>query len=106
VKEAIRGAAAGEPAESPRVATPARPGQAAPTPESLVIQRGFEGLDTQAAPAAPAATARARPATAVASEPAPIVIERSLVLPVSAADLAKGSRKIRLVLDLDLRPEA
>ncbi len=129
VKEAIQSTGSGVHAPIPARPAPAAPRPAAPpvtaaSSDSLVIQRGFDGVQTGAAarsapsgvksPAAapaPAAPAPATPAPAPAAvapgaAAAPIVIERSLVIPVSAGDLAKGARKIRLVLDLDLRPEA
>ena len=112
----------------PREAVPAPP-PATPAPaaamarESLIIERGFTAsAPPKAAPAIPPRPAAPAPAPVApapapaaappratpvaAAEAAPIVIERSLVLPVSAADLARGTRKIRLVLDLELRPEA
>ena len=96
VKEAIRGASG------------ITPGAAPPSPkDSLVIQRGAEGM-TPAGPGAPAAAVPA-PATSAATATVPrsdevLVVERSLVLPVSMSDLANGSRKVRLVLDLEIRP--
>lgn len=66
--------------------------------ESLVIQRGFEGIDTSR----PAA--RVAAPTAPAPAGAPLTIERSITIPISMADLA-ARRKIRLVLDVTVDPQ-
>ncbi len=102
------------------------PPRRTPSPEhdSLVIQRGFDGLDTsRPAPARPAAVPppppprtaapsagpAAHPAHAVhtastAVAPSPLVIERSLTISVPASDLA-SRRPIRLVLDVTVEPQ-
>ena len=102
------------------------PGRRAPSPEndSLVIQRGFDGLDPSARPAAAAshahvaaphapapkaghgvAVAPPQPAAPPHAAAAPLVVERSLTIPVSASDVATR-RRIRLVLDITLDPQA
>jgi signal recognition particle receptor subunit beta len=84
-------------------------------PDSLVIQRGFDGLEPRPSPpraAPPVAHPAAAPAVAVAprmvapspSVP-PLVVERSIAVPLSAADVA-GRRRIRIVLDITLDPQS
>jgi hypothetical protein len=56
-------------------------------------------------PAAGAAAAAHSVGTIAAREPAPLVLQRQIVVPVSASELA-GGRKIRLVLDITIDPTA
>lgn len=84
---------------------------APPESDSLVIQRGFDGLESQTAPPRPAPGLAVAPAVALASAPsgapakaagsAPLVIEKSVTIPLAAAD-ASGKRRIRLILDITL----
>ena len=95
VREAIH-AAAPAPAPSARTAS-----AIIPSGDNLIIQRGFDGLDT----ARPATARLAAPLAAPpAGASAPLQVERSITIPVSSADLA-GRRKIRLVLDVTLDPQ-
>jgi hypothetical protein len=65
--------------------------------ENLVIQRGFEGLDSSR-------QVSARIAAPPLGVPSPLQIERSITIPVSSADLS-GRRRIRLVLDVTIDPQ-
>ncbi len=112
----------------PRAVREVRDAIAAPSGvrEEFVIDRGFDPVVPGGAPRpslSPAAArapsgAMARPAeiltnasaasvgTVAAREIAPLVIQRQVVLPVTAAELAGGNRKIRLVLDITIDPTA
>ncbi len=98
-------------------AAPARPRQPLES-DSLVIQRGFDGHD----PARPASPRPAPAPLSLASAPShgttlatsvtasvsglqgPLVVEKSISIPVSAADVA-ARRRIRIVLDVTLDPQ-
>ncbi len=89
------------PAPAPPTPAAQRPAAAAPPPApaapegDLVIQRGFDGVSS--------GSASASASTAVAPAP-PAVVEKQLVIPVSAEDFA-GRKSIRLVLDITLEPQ-
>lgn len=97
--------------------------------EEFVIDRGFDPVSPSmpSRPTVGAVTARpssgqmmrppeiltntsaatlAAVGTMSAREMAPLVIQRQVVLPVTAAELAGGNRKIRLVLDITIDPTA
>jgi signal recognition particle receptor subunit beta len=104
------------------------PGHAPAGREDFVIDRGFDSmtpgvpgrptLATTSGIRPPSSGAMARPAeiaaataaqahpvgTIAAREPAPLVLQRQIVVPISAAELAGGNRKIRLVLDITIDP--
>jgi hypothetical protein len=91
------------PAPPARPAAPTRPA-AAPAhaqDSQLVIQRGFDEVSSGSRSAS-TAVAPAPPSAAAPSQPA--VVEKKLVIPVSAADFA-GRKSIRLVLDITLEPQ-
>ncbi len=107
------------------------PGQT-PGRDDFVIDRGFDSmtpgfpgrptLATTSGVRPPSSGAMARPpeiaaaaaaapaahpvATIAAREPAPLVLQRQIVVPVSMSELAGGNRKIRLVLDITIDPTA
>jgi signal recognition particle receptor subunit beta len=102
-----------------RPAAPVGPG--GPRRDSeLIIQRGFDSVsqgvqaarETAATATMPAQSAGAavpappaNPAARAAAVP-PIVVEKSIVLPIAPSDLAGGRRKVRLVLDITIDPQA
>jgi len=99
----------------PRIASGTTPAPAGREHESLVIQRGFDGLDTsrpapRAAPHAGKGVAVAPAAPRPAAAPAPpapgvpLVVEKALAIPISAADVA-SRRRIRVVLDITIDPQ-
>jgi signal recognition particle receptor subunit beta len=86
------------PPNIPHIPPPAPP---PPREESLVIQQGIDpAMD---APPVPTATIPRAPVPPAAG--APVVIEKALVLPVSAAEL-EHNRRIRLVLDITIDPQS
>ncbi len=96
----------------------------APGRDEFVIDRGFDSMTPgfsprpsmattsgvrvpsgqMARPAEIAATAPHAVGTMAAREPAPLVLQRQIVVPVSASELAGGNRKIRLILDITIDP--
>jgi signal recognition particle receptor subunit beta len=54
----------------------------------------------------PAYSPAAAPVSTLQREAPPLVLQRQIVLPVTAGELAGGSRKIRLVLDITIDPTA
>jgi signal recognition particle receptor subunit beta len=109
--------------EAIQTVTPA-PGHA-PGRDEFVIDRGFDSMTPGFASrpnmattsgvrvpsgqmARPAEIAAAAPHSVgtMAREPAPLVLQRQIVVPVSASELAGGNRKIRLVLDITIDPTA
>jgi signal recognition particle receptor subunit beta len=87
--------------------------------EQLVIDRGFDeaaaaqrksGIFPRPPAAQPAsAPSAAKPAgqgmPVAATSTQPLVIQRALTIPVSRADLAGGTRTIRVVLDVTIEPK-
>jgi signal recognition particle receptor subunit beta len=97
-------AAVREVTEAIRAATPAP--AALPTRQELVVQHGYDQVSAGAArpgpgPVRPAAA----PAVAVAPPESALVIQKSIVVAVPAAELAQGRRKIKLVLDVTVEPK-
>jgi hypothetical protein len=85
----------------------------------LIIQRGFDSVSQGVQAARETATTATMPTPAGAAVPAPpanpaargaavppIVVEKSIVLPIAPSDLAGGRRKVRLVLDITIDPQA
>jgi signal recognition particle receptor subunit beta len=96
-------------------AAPSPPQRRNAESESLVIQRGFDGLDPSrpGRPVTTPVTVAPMPAPSISatmaaplsgSLQAPLVIERTISIPVSAADVAVR-RRIRLVLDVTIDPQ-
>jgi signal recognition particle receptor subunit beta len=85
-------------------APPARPPQREPS--SLVIQHGFEGHDPAAPAGAPSVATASPPAAppARAGAGSPLVIQKSIVVPVAASELRAG-RRIELKLDVTIDPQ-
>jgi signal recognition particle receptor subunit beta len=109
---------------------PAPSPQPAGAREEFVIDRSFDPMAPAMPHRAPAPSVPGRPhapvmaaprapdpyasapagapavGTLPAREAAPLVLQRAIVLPVTAGELAGGSRKIRLVLDITIDPTA
>ena len=83
----------------PAYAPPAYPAAARPAAPAMAPQ-----------PVAPSYAQPAYAPSAVGTLPgreaAPLVLQRQIVLPVTAGELAGGSRKIRLILDITIDPTA
>jgi hypothetical protein len=85
----------------------------APSPKSvaaaaqvdLVVQHDYDVVSQGAARPAGAATASATASPRTAAPAEPLVVQKSLVLPVPVAELAGGRRKVRLVLDVTIEPK-
>ena len=71
-----------------------------PTPAAEPPGAGAASAEAPQARVAPASSP-----TALAGEREPLVIERSIVVPVPAQELDGGRRKVRLVLDVTLDPQ-
>ncbi|GJM45292.1 MAG: hypothetical protein DHS20C21_21340 [Gemmatimonadota bacterium] len=101
VRDAIQAgtAQAPPPMPSPPVPSAQAPAQSS---ASLVIERGFEGLSP--GPASVPLTAPVASTVATAAPGEPHVVQKQIVIPISAADF-NGQQKIRLMLDITLDPQ-
>lgn len=89
----------------PTVPAPAReparmPSGAMSRPPEILTNASFASSTQAASPGVQPASSGA----ALLREPAPLVLQRQVTIPVSAADLAGGSRKIRVVLEITIDP--
>jgi hypothetical protein len=95
-------AAVREMTEAIRAATPSP--AALPTRQELVVQHGYDQVSAGAARPAPPRPAGAPAATAVVAADSPLVIQKSVVVTVPAAEL-QGRRKLKLVIDVTVEPK-